>query len=155
MKFSATPYHLYGADVLPLLHVYVSEVEPDVRQVCCGLPHLGKHVPRLTEVALVCQHRSYTRRMNAHIMIYVRMYICTCIVHVYKYVQQRQWTITNYDYCYYYKLHVRTCMTPLGVFWNKIPYQLAHTEQIQRHIFGHSGSHGDLTSVSEKLLARS
>lgn len=48
-------HHLHGADVLLLLHVDVSQVQPDVADVRRGLPHLGKHVPSLSEVTLVGQ----------------------------------------------------------------------------------------------------
>ena len=49
-------YHLYGTDVLLLLHVDVGQVEPDVRHVGSGLPHLGKHISGLPEEPFVCQH---------------------------------------------------------------------------------------------------
>ena len=55
-------YHLHGADVLLLLHVDVSQVEPDVADVGGGLPHLGEHVSRLPEVALVGQDGTCTQR---------------------------------------------------------------------------------------------
>lgn len=52
---AALAHHLHGADVLLLLHVDVRQVEPDVADVGRGLPHLGEHVPSLSEVALVGQ----------------------------------------------------------------------------------------------------
>jgi len=62
----AEPHHLHGADVLLLLHVDVGQVEPHVADVRRGLPHLGEHVPRLPEVALVGQDGSCTPHHTTH-----------------------------------------------------------------------------------------
>ena len=51
-----TSHHLHGSHILLLLHVDVGNVEPDVAEVGRGLAHLGKHVTRLVDAALVGQH---------------------------------------------------------------------------------------------------
>lgn len=48
-------YHLHSADVLLLLYIDVSQIQPDVADVCSGLSHLRKHVTGITEVAFVGQ----------------------------------------------------------------------------------------------------
>lgn len=52
-KEKCNSYHLHSADVLLLLHVDVSQIQPDVADVRSGLPHLRKHVAGITEVAFV------------------------------------------------------------------------------------------------------
>lgn len=53
-------YHLHSADVLLLLHVDVSQVQPDVADVRSGLSHLRKHVAGITVVAFVGQDGTCT-----------------------------------------------------------------------------------------------
>lgn len=59
------PHHLHGADVLLLFDVDVSQIEPDVADVCRGLPHLRKHVSSLSEVALMGQDGTWTQDIYA------------------------------------------------------------------------------------------
>lgn len=59
-KHKGGPHHLHGADVLLLLHVDVSQIQPDVADVSRGLPHLCKHIPSFSEVALVGQDGTWT-----------------------------------------------------------------------------------------------
>lgn len=53
-------YHLHSADVLLLLHVDVSQIQPDVADVRGGLSHLRKHVAGIAEVAFVGQDGTCT-----------------------------------------------------------------------------------------------
>lgn len=55
-SFSLISHHLHSTDVLLLLHIDVCKIQPDITDLCCGLSDLGKDIPCLSEITLVCQH---------------------------------------------------------------------------------------------------
>lgn len=54
-------YHLHSADVLLLFNIDVSQIQPDVADIGCGLPHLRKHVTSLSEVTLMGKDSTWAK----------------------------------------------------------------------------------------------
>lgn len=52
-------HHLHSTDVLLLLHIDVCKIQPDIADLRRGLSDLGKDIPCLSEITLMCQHSTY------------------------------------------------------------------------------------------------
>ena len=67
MEGAASVYHLYGSNELSLVCVAVSEIHPDVGDVCCRLSHCSEDLARLRHSALLRQHTPHSVR-SVHIL---------------------------------------------------------------------------------------
>lgn len=72
-KDKGGPHHLHGADVLLLLHVDVSQIQPDVADVSRGLPDLCEDIPSFSKVALVGQDGTWTEEVDIQYFIRSRI----------------------------------------------------------------------------------
>lgn len=52
-------YHGDSGDVLLLLHVDVSDIQPDVRKICRRLANLSEDISRLIHQAFVCKDAAF------------------------------------------------------------------------------------------------
>lgn len=60
-------HHLHSTDVLLLLHIDVCKIQPDITNLRRGLSDLGKDIPCLSEITLMCQHSTYvTQKKDAY-----------------------------------------------------------------------------------------
>lgn len=53
---SSVTYHLYGRDILLLLHVDVCNIQPHVTEVGRCFTHLCENITCLVEMILMCQN---------------------------------------------------------------------------------------------------